>query len=150
MLEFKVNSNNKGFIKTCKKDNVIDRFGSTEEELTITYNSRQFSSKFENFDIFNNIAVVIVGMDLIIKIGLTLSNVAMDWDDNNNPKIPPTVLNPYVQNESRYGTSAEREHFLKKIEPYIEANKNIDPKAYCNITGSTLTLHVLKDHEHKM
>ncbi|CEP09374.1 hypothetical protein, partial, partial [Parasitella parasitica] len=74
----------------------------------------------------------------------------MDWDDNNNPEIPPIDPNPYVPNESPYGTPAEREHFLKEIEPYIGANKNIDPKPYCNIPGSTLTLHVLKDHEHKM
>ncbi|CEP16404.1 hypothetical protein, partial, partial [Parasitella parasitica] len=149
ILEVKVNTNNKGFIKTCKKDNIIDKIGSTEEELTVTYNSRQCCAKFEIFDIFNDIDVVI-GMDLIMKIGITISNMAMDWDDNNNPEIPPIDPNPYVPNESPYGTPAEREHFLKEIEPYIEANKNIDPKAYCNIPGSTLTLHVLKDHEHKM
>ncbi|CEP18551.1 hypothetical protein [Parasitella parasitica] len=149
ILEVKVNSNNKGFIKTCKKDNVIDRIGYTEEELTVTYSSRQCSAEFEIVDIFNDIDVVI-GMDLIMKIGITISNMAMDWDDNNNPEIPPIDPNPYVPNESPYGTPAEREHFLKEIEPYIGANKNIDPKPYCNIPGSTLTLHVLKDHEHKM
>ncbi|CEP16227.1 hypothetical protein [Parasitella parasitica] len=77
--------------------------------------------------------------------------MTMDWDDNDNPEIPPINPNPYVPNESPYGTPAEREHFLKEIEPYIEANKTIDPKAHCNIPGSTLTLlHVLKDYEHKM
>ncbi|CEP15824.1 hypothetical protein [Parasitella parasitica] len=63
-LEVEVNSNNKGFMKkTSKKVNFINRIASTEEELTITYNSPQISAKFEIFDIFSDIDVVI-GMDL--------------------------------------------------------------------------------------
>ena len=149
ILEVKINKNIRGSIKTCKKDTVIDRIGSTEDEIKLTYNSRQCYSKFEIFDIFSDIDVVI-GMDLILQIGITISNMAMDWDDNHNPEIPPIDPNPYIPNDSPYGTEAERAHFMKEIEPYIEANKNIDPKAYCNIPGSTLELHVLKDHEHKM
>jgi hypothetical protein len=75
-----------------------------------------------------------------MKIGITISNMAMDWDDDNNPQIPPIDPNPYIPNDSPYGTAAEREHFLKEI----------DPKAYCNISGSTLILHIKKDHEHKL
>jgi transposase InsO family protein len=148
-LEVKINKDIKGSIKTCKKDTVIDRIGSTEEDIKITYNSRQCHAKFEIFDIFSDIDVVI-GMDLIMQIGITISNMAMDWDDDNNPEIPAIDPNPYTPNDSPYGTEAERAHFMKEIEPYIEANKNIDPKAYCNIPGSTLELHILKDHEHKM
>ena len=40
-----------GTIKTCKKDAVVDRIGSTEEAIKLTYNSRQCHSKFEIFDI---------------------------------------------------------------------------------------------------
>jgi len=39
-------------IKTCKKDTVTDRIGSTEDEIKLTYNSRQCYSKFEISDIF--------------------------------------------------------------------------------------------------
>ncbi|KAK4513830.1 U3 snoRNP protein [Mucor velutinosus] len=149
ILEVKINKDIKGIIKACKKDTVIDRIGSTEEDIKITYNSRQCYSKFEIFDIFSDIDVVI-GMDLIMQIGITISNMAMDWDDDNNPEIPTIYPDPYTPNDSPYGTEAERAQFMKEIEPYIEANKNIDPKAYCNIPGSTLELHKLKDHENKM
>ncbi|OAD02921.1 hypothetical protein MUCCIDRAFT_109772 [Mucor lusitanicus CBS 277.49] len=37
ILEIKINKNIKGTIKTCKKDTVIDRIGSTEEDIKITY-----------------------------------------------------------------------------------------------------------------
>ncbi|KAK4517143.1 glutamate--cysteine ligase [Mucor velutinosus] len=149
ILEVKINKDIKGTIKTCKKDTVIDRIGSTEEDIKIIYNSRQCYSKLEIFDIFSDIDVVI-GMDLIMQIGITISNMAMDWDDDNNPEIPAIDPNPYTPNDSPYGTEAERAHFTKEIEPYIKANKNIDPKAYCNIPGSTLELHILKHHENKM
>ncbi|CEP12879.1 hypothetical protein, partial, partial [Parasitella parasitica] len=59
ILDVKINKQTTGFIKTCKKDNIVDRIGTTEQSIKITYNSRQCSSKFEIFDIFSDIDVVI-------------------------------------------------------------------------------------------
>ncbi|CEP08004.1 hypothetical protein [Parasitella parasitica] len=81
--------------KTFKKDNVIDRIAVTEKELNTTYNSGQCSAKFEIFDIFSDIDVVI-GMDLIMQISITTSNMAMDWDDNNDTKISSIDPNPFT------------------------------------------------------
>ncbi|KAL9537851.1 hypothetical protein PS6_011684 [Mucor atramentarius] len=70
---------------------------------------------------------------MTVKDCIIISNMAMHWDDNNNPEIPPIDPNPYIPNSSPYGIDAEKEHFMKEIVPYIQANKNIDPKTYCNI-----------------
>ncbi|KAF1801798.1 hypothetical protein FB192DRAFT_1471394 [Mucor lusitanicus] len=64
-----------------------------EEDIKITYNFRQCDSKFEIFDNFSDIDVVI-GMDLIMQTGITISKMAMDWDDDNNPEIPTIDPNP--------------------------------------------------------
>lgn len=52
-----------------------------------------------------------------MKIRITISSMATDWDDNNNnPEIPAIDPNPYVPNDSPSGTDAERAHFMKKIQ----------------------------------
>ncbi|CEP16040.1 hypothetical protein, partial, partial [Parasitella parasitica] len=59
------------------------------------------------FDIFSNLHVVI-GIDLIAQFGITISNLAIDWDDDNNLEIPPIDPNPYIPNNQPYGTEEER------------------------------------------
>ncbi|CEP14841.1 hypothetical protein [Parasitella parasitica] len=149
ILDVKINRLNNGFIKNCRKDNVLDRIGTAEQLFKITYNSRQCSFNSEMFGIFSDM-VVKNGIHLFMKIEIFISNMAMDWKEDKILETTPIKTNPYKPNDSPYGTSAEREHILQEIAPYIEENKNIDPKAYCNIPGSTLPLHVLRDHENKM
>ncbi|CEP10133.1 hypothetical protein [Parasitella parasitica] len=89
-------------------------------------------------------------MDLITQLGITISNLAMDWDDDNNIEIPPIDPEPYIPNNQPYGTKEEREKLLSEVMPLLEANKQIDPKSHCTLPGSTLKLHVLKEERHKM
>ena len=149
-LEVEVNNkNNFGIIKTCQKDNVVKRMGCTDEKIKLTYNSRVCNVNLEVFDIFNGLHVII-GMDLITQFGITISNLAMDWDDDNNYEIPCIDPNPYIPNNQPFGTESERNRLFAEVNPLLEANKQIDPKAHCTLPGSTLRLHVRKDHEHKM
>lgn len=148
-LKITLNKTNIGTIKTCQKDNVVERIGSTVEKITLTYNSRVCEAHLEVFDIFSGLHVVI-GMDLITQFGITISNLAMDWDDDNNFEIPPIDPTPYVPNNQPYGTDKERAKLLAEVMPLLEANKQIDPKAHCTLPGSTLKLHVLKDQRHKI
>lgn len=36
-------------------------------------------------------------MDLITQLGITISNLTIDWDDDNNVEIPPIDPDPYTQ-----------------------------------------------------
>ena len=143
------NKDNFGIIKTCQKDIVVKRMGCTDEKIKLTYNSRVCNVNLEVFDIFNGLHVII-GMDLITQFGITISNLAIDWDDDNNYEIPCIDPNPYIPNNQPFGTESERLRLLAEVNPLLEANKQIDPKAHCTLPGSTLKLHVRKDHEHKM
>ncbi|EPB92027.1 hypothetical protein HMPREF1544_01090 [Mucor circinelloides 1006PhL] len=164
-LKIKLNKDNFGTIKTCQRDNVVERMGSTEEKIKLIYNSRVCHANLEVFDIFNGLYVVI-GMDLITQLGITISNLAMDWDDDNNIEIPPIDPEPYTPNQKQippidpepytpnnqpYGTKEERERLLTEVMmPLLEAKKQIDPKSHCTLPGSTLKLHVLEEEKHKM
>lgn len=140
---------NFGIIKTCQKNNVVKRMGCTDEKIKLTYNSRVCYANLEVFDIFNGLHVII-GMDLITQFGITISNIAMDWDDDNNYEIPCIDPNPYVPNKQPFGTEEERKKLLAEVTPLLEANKRIDPKSHCTLPGSTLRLHILEDKKHKM
>ena len=149
-LLVKINNKSKfGIIKTCQKDNVVTRIGCTDEKIKLTYNSRVCNVNLEVFNIFNGLHVII-GMDLIMQFGITISNLAMDWDDDNNYEIPCIDPNPYTPNNQPFGTVVEREKLLAEVMPLLEANKQINPKAHCTLPGSTLRLHIKKDQEHKM
>ncbi|CEP09195.1 hypothetical protein, partial, partial [Parasitella parasitica] len=123
--------------------------GCTDEKIKLTYNSRVCYSNLEVFDIFNGLHVII-GMDLIAQLGITISNLAMDWDDDNNLEIPPIDPNPYIPNNQPFGTDEERQKLLDEVMPLLEANKQIDPKSHCTLPGSTLRLHILESEKPKM
>jgi hypothetical protein len=148
-LKVKINKSDFGTIKTCQRDNVVERMGSTVEKIKLTYNSRVCNANLEVFDIFNGLHVVI-GMDLITQFGITISNIAMDWDDDNNLEIPPIDPEPYVPNNQPYGTDEERAKLLSEVMPLLTANEQIDPKAHCTLPDSVFELHVLKEERHKL
>jgi hypothetical protein len=67
----------------------------------------------------------------------------MNWEDKTGPIVPTTIdPNPYTPNESPYGTPKERNYMMKQIQPYVDANLDIDPRSHCNLSGSTICLPV--------
>ncbi|CEP14384.1 hypothetical protein [Parasitella parasitica] len=75
----------------------------TIEKIKVAYNSKVCNANLEVFDIFNDLHVVI-GTDLITQLGITISNLAMDWDDDNNIETLPIDPEPYFPNNQPYGT----------------------------------------------
>ena len=136
--------NKNGIIKLAQNNSVVDRKGQTEEELIINYGSKIVRSKFEVFDLFDDVHCVF-GMDLLYKVGITLGNIAADWSDRVGYEIPKIEPNPYKPNEDPYGSEEERKIMMNELQPFIDANTSISPKAYCNIPGSEITLPIKKD-----
>jgi hypothetical protein len=86
---------------------------------------------------------VCIGMDLLPALVIVISGLAMDWEDQTGPIIPITFdPNPYTPNESPYGTPKEHNYIMKQIQPYVDANLDIDPRSHCNLSGSTICLPV--------
>jgi hypothetical protein len=142
-LNLKTN-NKTGFIKLAHDDHNVKRIGTTENKLKVLYNSNVIYSSFELFDIYDDIHVCI-GMDLMPLLNITISGLAMDWDSLTGP-VPPQPIDPnkYIQNNSPYGSEKEREYLQRKIQPYVDTKKRIDPRSHCNLPGSNILLP-LKD-----
>ncbi|KAG1032933.1 hypothetical protein G6F43_013660 [Rhizopus delemar] len=127
-------------------DDKIERYGKTEKEVYIEYGDRALYSQLEIFKIFNNNVHASIGTDLLFKLGITLSNIRITWEDESHkPIIPVIEPYPYTPNEDPYFSPIEQEYLLKEIEPYIVANKNIPKSAYCTIPGSEIKLPLKKD-----
>ncbi|OAD08490.1 hypothetical protein MUCCIDRAFT_105456 [Mucor lusitanicus CBS 277.49] len=98
-----------GIIKLAQNNSVVERKGqTTEEELKINYGSKIAYSKFEVFDLFDDVHCVF-GMDLLYKVGITLGNMAAYWSDRiGYYEIPDIKPNPYKPNADPYGSEEER------------------------------------------
>jgi hypothetical protein len=136
--------NKNGTIKLAQNNSVVDRKGQTEEELKIDYGSKVVHSKFEVFDLFDDVHCVF-GMDLLYKVGITLGNIAADWSDRIGYEIPDIEPNPYKPNEDPFGSEKERQWMMNELQPFIDANASISPKAYCNLPDSEIVLPIKKD-----
>lgn len=69
----------------------------------------------------------------------------------NKFEIRPIDPRPYVSNNQPYGTEEQREKLHAEVMPFLEANKNIDPKAHhCILPDSVFELHVRKEELHKI
>jgi hypothetical protein len=100
--------NKDGIIKLAQNNSVVERKGQTEEELKINYGFKIVYSKFEVFDLFDDVHCVF-GMDLLYKVGITLGNMAAYWSDRiGYYEIPDIKPNPYKPNADPYGSEEER------------------------------------------
>ncbi|KAG2189718.1 hypothetical protein INT46_002651, partial [Mucor plumbeus] len=136
--------NKNGIIKLAKNNSVVERKGCTQNEIKITYGNKITSAQFEIFDLFDNLHCVI-GMNLLTKIGIIIGNVITEWGNEIGYDIPVIDPTPYKPNETPFGTEAERNMMLQQLEPFLQQNKNISPKAYCTIPDSEITLPVRTD-----
>ena len=96
--------------------------GTTHKNLEVTYNFKTIHSKFEVFDLFNDIHVCI-GMDLIYSLGIEIANIATSWDDQVGPSFPAIDPSPATPNNDPFGTPDERNRMMESIEPFIKANR---------------------------
>jgi hypothetical protein len=131
--------NKNSIIKLAQNNKEVNCKGQTEEELIINYGSKFVRSKFEVFDLFNDVHCVF-GMNLLYKVGIALGNIAADWSDRISYEIPKIEPNSY-------GSEEERKIMKDELKPpFIDANTSISSKAYCNIPGgSEIALPIRKD-----
>ncbi|KAG0858690.1 hypothetical protein G6F15_013841 [Rhizopus arrhizus] len=82
---------------------------------------------------------VILGLDILSHLGIALTGVAHNWDDNEaifDDSIDDTVK----PNNSPAGTEHERTQFIEKIQPLLTENMNIPKDAFCTVPESIIHL----------
>ncbi|KAJ8651514.1 hypothetical protein O0I10_012927 [Lichtheimia ornata] len=129
-----------GKIMYAGKNDVVKRVGITEP-LQLQYNNRQFTHRFEVMDLeqYN----LILGFDILPKLGISLQGVAVKWDDQQDDVQDPSVHDAYkklVPNASPFGTPDEQAQFTQAIKPLLDANTRIPKWSFCNIPESIIHL----------
>ncbi|KAG0758097.1 hypothetical protein G6F16_010203 [Rhizopus arrhizus] len=128
-----------GLVYLAGKDNVVKRIGTTKP-LELKYNGKTFHHSFEIMD-FNedDKSNVILGLDILSHLGIALTGVAHNWDDNEvifDDSIDDTVK----PNNSPAGTEHERTQFIEKIQPLLTENMNMPKDAFCTVPESIIHL----------
>ena len=130
-----------GKILFAGKDSTVKRIGMTEP-LELRYNQRTFTHQFEVMDMEQH--NVILGYDLLPKLGIALLGVAAQWDDQlDSQASDPSVYDAYKRlkpNDSPIGNLAQQQAFHKAIKPFLTANANIPKTSFCTIPESVIDL----------
>lgn len=127
------------FISLGKSDIKVKRIGKTKRELEIFYNDITCHAKFEIFD--TNDVHVIIGMDIMRELGIGITGLTYDWETPDHDMVPdPVDPKMYTPNESPHGSKEEREKMYNVLQPFIDANANLDPRGHCNLPGSLIEL----------
>ncbi|CDH61439.1 hypothetical protein RO3G_15169 [Lichtheimia corymbifera JMRC:FSU:9682] len=131
-----------GKIIYAGKNDAVKRMGITEP-LQLQYNNRRVTHRFEVMDLepYN----LILGFDILPKLGISLHGVAVKWDDQQDDVPDPSVHDAYkklVPNDSPYGTPKEQARFTQALQPLLKANERIPKWSFCNIDESVIRLEL--------
>ncbi|KAF7720830.1 hypothetical protein EC973_005985 [Apophysomyces ossiformis] len=129
----------KGQLNFAGHGHYTDRIDITKP-LQIQYNKHVVSHSFEIIDLPQGMDVLL-GFDIIPKLGIALVSIATKWDDskqnsNNSDKIID-ILEP---NNSPARTAKEHATFITAIQPYINANEAILKTSFCTVSESIVEL----------
>ena len=128
-----------GLINLAGKDNVVKRIGITEP-LELRYNGKTFHHSLEIMEFNeNDKSDAILGIDLLSHLGISLTGVAHNWDDNLivfDDSIDDTVK----PNDSPAGDQLQRNEFMSNIQPLLDNNMKIPKNAFCTISESIIRL----------
>ncbi|KAG1441540.1 hypothetical protein G6F56_011436 [Rhizopus delemar] len=83
---------------------------------------------------------ILIGIDLLPKLSIHLTNVAVKHKSVEKEVDDSIIDKAYEPNISRAGTEKEQKAFDMAIKPYVDANKNINKHALCNIKEAVLHL----------
>ncbi|CDH61104.1 hypothetical protein RO3G_16746 [Lichtheimia corymbifera JMRC:FSU:9682] len=130
-----------GNILFAGKDSSVERIGLTAP-LKLRYNQRTFTHRFEVMDLDQH--DVILGYDLLPKLGISLLGVSTQWDDQiDSQAADPSVHDAYKRltpNDSPAANATQQCIFHDTIKPFLKANANIPKTSFCNVDESVIDL----------
>jgi hypothetical protein len=118
------------------------------DPLKVTYiNNISFDHKFELLDFNDNMPFdVLLGTDILCKMNIELTGVAVKWDDQNELETDELFKNldldecEYEPNNSPYGTKEEQEMLMAAIDQAIKENQRISVTSFCTVPESVIKL----------
>ena len=115
---------------TLANNEQVPLLGKTDQIL-IKYNGRDIKHSFYVMNELGNGKQSLFGCDIFSKLGISLSGVAFNWDDNKVLYDDAIVDEQYQPNISNAGTDSEHSKLLKALEPAIKRNQEIDIRELC-------------------
>ncbi|SAM02503.1 hypothetical protein [Absidia glauca] len=129
-----------GFITLANKSSKVKRKGRTNE-LEVLYNGKKLFHSFEVMDLpeFENYKCVI-GTDLLSFLGIYMIGLAVSFNDNTPSDSEEEISDIPEPDHSPAGTEQEQNHFFEQIKESMQNNLKIDPKSFCSVPESKVTL----------
>jgi hypothetical protein len=120
-------------IITCDKVQLVCNQRSVEHQLGVM-----------DIDYYD----IVIGMDLFSRFGFSITGITMpDLREEEFLWVPSDEKPPIVPTENPpRERSAEfiqmKQDFMKALEPYLQANADIDPRSHCTLDSMKVTLKV--------
>jgi len=130
-----------GILSFANKGSYTSRIGKTKP-LEVKYKGKEpFHHRFEIIEMSDTKIPILIGRDLIPKLGIYIENIAYNFDEKEeiiyNDSVDDSLYKP---NESKACSDAEYDAFMNKMKPYLEANKNINVHELCPLKEAIVHL----------
>ncbi|OBZ81189.1 Retrovirus-related Pol polyprotein from transposon opus, partial [Choanephora cucurbitarum] len=131
----------KGTLEFIDENSSVSRIGRTQP-LEIRYRGKPvFLHSFEVMAMRPTRPALLVGKDLAPKLGITVSNLAHTFDDQEDISFADTVdEDKYKPNVTRACSQEEYEAFMTEMQPYLDANANINIHDLCPLKKAVVYL----------
>ncbi|KAG2191693.1 hypothetical protein INT47_006691 [Mucor saturninus] len=121
-----------GTLSGVDKNSSFMRIGKTNP-LEVSYKGRPiFKHKFEIVEMATTTIPILIGRDLIPKLGIYIENIAYNFDEQEeiiyNDTVDDTMYKPNI---TKACSEDEYEIFMERMKPYLEANNNINIHELC-------------------
>jgi transposase InsO family protein len=114
------------------KNSLAKRTGKTKP-LEIRYRGRPtFEHSFEIIEMSQSKIPILIGRDLIPKLGIVIENIAYTFEDQEKITFEDQVdEEEYIPNVSKACSEKEYKAFMTNMAPYLEANSKINLQELC-------------------
>jgi hypothetical protein len=136
-MGWKIN-NVAGTIALADRSQVVNRLGVTEK-LSVSYNRRQLSHRFEVMKLAREHPVSI-GTDLMPHFGIAFTGLVAKWDDQTPQPEGEQEERLPKPNASPAGTQIERASLFDVINPLLDDNEAIPTDAFCTLPQAEVQL----------
>ncbi|CEP15478.1 hypothetical protein [Parasitella parasitica] len=97
--------------------------------------------RFEIIELDDDKTDVIQGFEILPKLGIALTGVAYNFDDN--VIFDDSINDALIPNNSPAGTLEQQAHFIKDIQPLLNANQRILKHSFCTVPESVIHLNTI-------
>jgi hypothetical protein len=131
----------KGSFSFIDHNVTAQRTGKTQP-LKIEYKGKvAFNHSFEIVEMPEKKLPILIGRDLIPKLGITIEGIAYNFENNEDITFDDTVNHEkYIPNVSKACSEKEYMEFVKDLEPYMKANGEINVHDLCPLPEAVVYL----------